>query len=363
MFCKKLFEINKIINEQKKGNSFLGKKKKIFFKIKKDRKKNKFFINKSIKQIKQLEKTLPKKEKSKLFYTNNYNFFKEENKNEGRWSYDEHIKFIKAYVNFGKNYLLCQKYIGSRNHIQIISHAQKFFKKLKKLKNQDFDFTNDNIKYLSDIFKLIEAKNKNNIDKKEFIINTLISLCESNPKNENNYLNKKIKNKDIKRRKKIEDKDDKSIKYPLFHNEKEIKRENYESPKNFNNNEDKMFIFENYEINNDLINSNLDLKKEEINQKESFDLEDMYINKEIDIDENEKKPTKVVFVNEKRNCNNFINVDNNFNQNIKTYGDFIYSAGNSDLFCFDEISSDVNKFLFAENTKTPFINFIANYSN
>ena len=60
-----------------------------------------------------------------------------------------------------------------------------------------------------------------------------------------------------------------------------------------------MFIFENDEINNDLINSNLDLKKEEINQKESFDLEDMYINKEIDIDENEKKPTKVVFVNKK----------------------------------------------------------------
>ena len=118
-----------------------------------------------------------------------------------------------------------------------------------------------------------------------------------------------------------------------------------------------MFIFENDEINNYLIDSNLDLKKEEINQKELFDLEDMYINKEIDIDENEKKRAKDVFAKEKCNCNNFINVDNNFNQNIKTYGDFIYSAGNSDLFCLDEISSDVNKFLFAKSTKSPFINF------
>ena len=219
----------KSVNGQIKENSFLGIKRKIFFNVNKNDKKKQFFVtskinenlmfnlnnisqddkiklntenpnqendspDKSNEKIRQLEKALPKKEKPKLFYTTNYELFENsdaKSKNEGRWSYDENIKFIKAYVNFGKNYSLSQKYIGTRNRIQIRTHAQKFFKKLKKLKNNDFDFSKDNIKNLSDIFKLIGAKNKNNIDKKEYIINTLISLCGSIQKNEDNYLNKK----------------------------------------------------------------------------------------------------------------------------------------------------------------------------
>ena len=241
----------KSVNEQIKENSFLGIKRKIFFNVNKNDKKKQFFVtsninensmfnlnnisqddkiklniensnsqendslDKSNEKIRQLEKALPKKEKPKLFYTTNYELFENSDakgKNEGRWSYEENIKFIKAYVNFGKNYRLSQKYIGTRNRIQIRTHAQKFFKKLKKLKNNDFDFSKDNIKNLSDIFKLIGAKNKNNIDKKEYIINTLISLCETIKKNEDNYLNKKneyyLLNHDIRIRKANEEKVD-----------------------------------------------------------------------------------------------------------------------------------------------------------
>ena len=355
---------NKAVNEQKNGNLFLGKKTKIFFNVNKNNKKKQFFITNKIKensesninnispdnkailniensngpentfsdksagQIIQLEKTLPIKEKPKLFHTINYNLFetsKEERKKEGKWSNEENIKFIKAYVNFGKNYKLSQKYIGSRNKMQIRSHAQKFFKKSKKLKNNDFDFRDDNIKNLSDIFKLIEEKNKSNIDNKEYIINTLISLCGSIPKNENNYLNKKT-------------------------------REKYdELPENNNDNEDKMFIFKNKEINNAFINSNHNPKKNETNEN-GIVPEEIDINKNINIEQNQKKPKNDIFVNVKKNCN-YGNVDNYLNPNFKLDDDYIYSEDDSDFFGLDGISSDVYNFSFVKNNKPPSFNF------
>ena len=389
----------KTINEQKKGKMFLRKKTKIYFNVQKNCKKKPFFItnknignstfnlnnisqnnksilniensnipestfsDKSIEQIRSPEKTIPKKEKAKLFYTIDYNLFEnpeEENKNEGRWSYDEHIKFIKAYVHFGKNYKLGQKYIGSRNIKQIISHAQKFFKKLKSIKNNDFDFSDDNIKNLSDIFKLIEAKNKNNIEKKEYIINTLISLCETIPKNENNNLYKKIKNNDIKKGNEIEDKVDKTIECPSLNKEKNIKKENdNDPPKNIINTEDKMIIFENG-INSDSINSNLDLKEDEINQK-GLAPEEIDINKGIDFEVNGENRKNDIFMNEKNVCSNYFNGDNILNRSIKMNDEFKYSVGDSGLFCLDEISSDVDKFLFLKNIESPFFNYTSNY--
>ena len=184
----------------------------------------------------------------------------------------------------------------------------------------------------------------------------MISLCESIPKNENNNLYKKIKNNDIKKRNEIEDKVDKTIKYPSLNNEKNIKRENDNDPsKNIINNEDKMFIIEN-EMNNNLVNTNLNLKEDQINQK-GLDLEEIDLNKGINIELNEKKQKNDIFANEKNVCSNYSNVDNNLNPSFKIYDDFIDSAGNSDLFCLDEISSDVNKFLFMKNIESPFFNF------
>ena len=130
------------------------------------------FLNKETEKKELLEKTDPKKEKPLLFNTI------KKNMNEGRWSQNEHIKFLRAYVNFGKEYKLSQKYIGSRNSTQIRSHAQKFFRKLKTLKNDQFDFTVDSIKSLSDIFELIKASNKTNLDNKEYLVNTLIDISK-----------------------------------------------------------------------------------------------------------------------------------------------------------------------------------------
>ena len=264
----------------------------------------------------------------------NYNLFEtsiEEKKKKGKWTYDENIKFIKAYVNFGKDYGLIEKYIGSRSRIQIISHAQKFFMKLKKLKNNDFDFSDDNIKNLWDIFQLIEAKNKNNIAKEEYIVNTLLTLYESIQNNEDNDLNNineyNLLNDDIKTRKKNEKKVKR--KYSSLNNEKNGKTDNYNKPsKNRKNNKHKKFIFENVEINNNLIKSNLNLN---VNEKELYS-EGIDIKKGIEIGQNENKQESDIFVDKKSNFSNYVNIDSYFNQNFKFGDDFIFLSSDSNLF-------------------------------
>ena len=117
-----------------------------------------------------------------------------------------------------------------------------------------------------------------------------------------------------------------------------------------------MFIFENGEINNDLINSNLNLKEDE----KELEPKEIDINKNSDIEQNQKKRKNDIFMNEKINCN-YGNVDNYLNPNIKFDEDFIFLDGDSGLFCLDEISSDVNNISFLNNIKSPFFNFTSNH--
>jgi len=311
------------------------------------------FSNKGTENIYLLEEIFPKKEEPNLLYSKKkYKLFKtEERKEEGKWSKEEHIKFIKAYINFGNNYSLIEKYIGSRSRIQIISHAQKFFKKLKKIKNNDFDFSDDNIKKLSDIFQLIEAKNKNNIDKNEYIVNTLISLCESNQNYEYNYFNNNneynLLNDDIKTREEKEEKADTNI--SSLNSEKNGKTDNYDEPsKNSNNNEDKKFNFENDEINNDLMKSNLNLNVNEF-YPEEIDIKRLF--------DNEKKQKNNIFDDEKSNFSNYVNIDNYFNRNFKFDDDFIFLSGDSNLFFLGKKPFDSDKFSFEKRKKSPSFNF------
>ena len=66
--------------------------------------------------------------------------------NEGRWSFDEHIKFIEGIILFKNNWVKVAKYVGTRGPIQARSHSQKFYFKLKKAKNNEFhiNFSDDN---------------------------------------------------------------------------------------------------------------------------------------------------------------------------------------------------------------------------
>ena len=55
-----------------------------------------------------------------------------EKKTCGRWSCEEHKKFIEGLMKFGKNWKKVEEHIGTRSGAQIRSHAQKFFKRLER---------------------------------------------------------------------------------------------------------------------------------------------------------------------------------------------------------------------------------------
>jgi len=54
----------------------------------------------------------------------------------GRWTKEEHQRFVDGLKKFGKNWKLIEDYVGTRSGSQIRSHAQKYFIKMGK----DFNF-------------------------------------------------------------------------------------------------------------------------------------------------------------------------------------------------------------------------------
>jgi SHAQKYF class myb-like DNA-binding protein len=50
----------------------------------------------------------------------------------GRWTHDEHFRFIEAMLLYGNDWKKVQKHIGTRSPTQARSHAQKFFIRIKK---------------------------------------------------------------------------------------------------------------------------------------------------------------------------------------------------------------------------------------
>ena len=143
----------KDINKENNNINFLGKKTKVSFCITKKPKQNHiFFISKFMKNkdnlfFQNFKNKDPRKicQKKKLFQTNKF-FYQDDHiktTNRGKWSYEE------------------QKYIGSRICNQIISHAQKFFLRLKELKSDKycFNFKKTNIQSLSNVINIIARSN------------------------------------------------------------------------------------------------------------------------------------------------------------------------------------------------------------
>ena len=136
--------------------------------------------------------------------------------NSGRWSDDEHKRFLEGILTYGNEWKKIQNIIKTRSSTQARSHAQKFFLKIKKdlklsnNKNKNFKINNNtneindnfSIKYFFDI--LNDNETNNNIKKlklcneqKEKIFNFISKF----PINENekinikhNYNNYNVKN-------------------------------------------------------------------------------------------------------------------------------------------------------------------------
>ena len=93
------------------------------------------------------------------------------NFNNGRWSEEEHKKFLEGILEFGNEWKKVQKVIKTRSSTQARSHAQKFFLKIKKNINElNFENKNNlNIDF-NEIIKYIVAT-LNNQQYKEIVLN------------------------------------------------------------------------------------------------------------------------------------------------------------------------------------------------
>ena len=79
----------------------------------------------------------------------------------GRWKFKEHIQFLEGLDKYGVNWKKIRSLIKTRTLAQIRSHAQKFFMKLKKVKDEQLgiDFTSDNINSIVDMINNIKSIN------------------------------------------------------------------------------------------------------------------------------------------------------------------------------------------------------------
>jgi SHAQKYF class myb-like DNA-binding protein len=73
--------------------------------------------------------------------------------NNGRWSIEEHRKFIMGLFEYGNNWKEVIKLVGTRSTAQARSHCQKFFSKLHKVHIEGITEEMCNIKYLHNLYK------------------------------------------------------------------------------------------------------------------------------------------------------------------------------------------------------------------
>ena len=188
------------------SNEFLGKKKKRFFfnvinkstlSSSENKENDKISNNSNSENLNsefnknKIEKPVITKKHFHRTFMNKYN-----NLNEGRWTLEEHIRFVEAIIQYGKDWKQVQKLVRSRSSAQARSHAQKFFLKLKTVKLPELflDFTGDNIKNLQNMIDKIEEfeKKKYGFSDKLTTINILLNLSEQYFRDKTNNKNEQF---------------------------------------------------------------------------------------------------------------------------------------------------------------------------
>jgi len=113
---------------------------------------------------------------------------------EGRWTLKEHIQYLQALEQFGLNWKKISKLIPTRTTIQIRSHSQKFYKRLKECKDIELgiDFTSKYIKNVNDMIAQIKLANKD-----YNIVNVFLYLSEKCYPNKNPEKGNKANNMNI----------------------------------------------------------------------------------------------------------------------------------------------------------------------
>ena len=166
----------------------------------------------------------------------------------GRWSRDEHKKFIEAIIKFGNNWKEVHEYVNSRTSTQARSHAQKFFEKIKKNNTLQFfesldsdyseNFTNATIMQLHNKYG---NKSKSEINN---VVNKFLSLEYDLPKKRRKLMNNNING--ITRKKNNNNKNNINEEYEENEFEEQEDNEAYKdknnNDENNNNNSNNNFI-------------------------------------------------------------------------------------------------------------------------
>lgn len=399
------FNSNTISNNSNSANTnkFLGKKYKIHFNIDKNEDikeiniNNFNTINNSNSQSmdgtitnKEIEKTNSMELIEEKNYTNEIindmdaKIKKVKNKekikylNTGRWSFNEHIKFIEAIVEYGKNWREVQKYVGSRSSAQARSHAQKFFLKLKTIKNQNYILSsNSKIKSLSDIIEIIKKKDEYAKEGKDFIIKTLINLSESIP-GEYLDLGKNIKKKIKTNAQNKKDNDfakedntlnNKELKFDIFHisnnndnikNEKDIKFKNLCNNNQIDKDNEKINENKNIEgknqineikINKDIINNDTTVNNDMIkNKKMEDEKEDLSGDNNNKTNYFQAKEVEAIKVEKEENNNYF--EENSKRQNYFIDEGVIIFFDDTQFFNLDNIGLKIKEYSYLKNLES-----------
>ena len=179
------------------------------------------------------------------------------NSKEGRWTEDEHNKFLEGLVKYGTVWKKIKTLIKTRTSVQVRSHAQKFYLKMKSCKDESLgiDFTLDSINSIKDMISQIKSINSN-----YDIINIFKYLNNKYENIKKTQKSTNIKNKD--------NKDNNSLNEDTYHNEKindEGSNKNYNcSSNNIIENQNNQFnlleknkesLFINQQINSSIINN------------------------------------------------------------------------------------------------------------
>jgi SHAQKYF class myb-like DNA-binding protein len=99
------------------------------------------------------------------------NFFKTKTNKKGfstgRWSLEEHKKFIQGLFQFGNDWKEIQTLIGTRSCAQARSHAQKFFSKIQRNNLLEIDGIDERLSSVKTLLDYASTLNKK--DKEGFI--------------------------------------------------------------------------------------------------------------------------------------------------------------------------------------------------
>ena len=113
----------------------------------------------------------------------------------GYWNKSKHNQFIEALYLYNCAWTKIESYLKNRTSMQILSHAQKFYLKLKSFKDEKLglDFTSPHVKNLKDIIEIIKEKESTieNCRKLLYIISEKLSFGKNPYKRQNKIINEK----------------------------------------------------------------------------------------------------------------------------------------------------------------------------